>query len=252
MGDYPPSDGYQQGTTEDGFPCDDGANVIIDSVWTMQRDCGTNGGRTGATSQVTPGPGTPPTNTEVRAYQVTSATVPNPPNTATPGMRWSVRLTGANVNDQNFGFDVWVYFEDDGSLDRTHALELDINQVVSGGDVYVMSHQCNDTGYWEVGGWTQTDEQCSRNMFSAGGWHHVQIEVRRDTSPDQIVFEEIAVDGAVQNLTCSNGTCTRAPESLNWSPAGLILPNFQLDANQTTSTGITAYADSFYIYAWPN
>lgn len=251
LGDY--TGGYNQGTTADGFPCDNGALTVTDDVWNMQRDCGTNGGRDGATSKLTPGPGTPPTDTSVREYQITDATVPNPPNNATPGMRWSVRLTGASVTDQNFGLDTWVYFDDDGSLSRTHALELDINQVQSGGELYIMSHQCDlNTGYWDVGGWTQTDQRCD-TAFSGSGWHHVQIKMRRDTSPNQIVFEQVAVDGNVQNLTCNGGgSCTRAPVSSNWSPAGLILPNFQLDANQTTSAGVTAYADSFYIYAWPD
>jgi hypothetical protein len=245
--------GYNQGTTNDGFPCDNGATTVTDGVWLTQRDCGTNGGKTGTTSTLTPGPGAPPTNTKVREYKLATATVPNPPGTATPGIRWSSRLTGADVANQHFGFDAWIHFENDGSIDRLHALELDVNQVTSGGTLYIMSHQCNfDTGFWQVGGWQTTDQHCDRTMFSADSWHHVQIKMRRDTSPDQIVFEQVAVDGVVQNLTCGGNPCTRLPKSSNWSPAGLIVPNFQIDANQPTSTGITAYVDSFYIYYWPN
>jgi len=245
--------GYNQGTTADGFPCDNGATTVTDGVWLTQRDCGTNGGKTGMTSTLTPGPGAPPTNTTAREYKLTSSNVPNPPGTATPGIRWSARLTGANVADQHFGFDAWAYFVNDGSLDRTHALELDINQVTSGGTLYIMSHQCNfSTGFWQVGGWQSTDQHCDRNILSAGSWHHIQIKMRRDTTPDQIVFEQVAVDGVVQNLTCGGNPCTRLSKSSNWSPAGLIVPNFQIDANQSTSSGITTYVDSFYIYAWPN
>ena len=251
----PPYTGaYQSGTTADGFPCDNGEIPSpVDNEWSTQRDCGTNGGKTGTTSTVTPGPAGPPSNDEVRVYQLTSATVPNPPGTATPGMRWSVPLTGASATDQHFGFDAWIYFANDGSLDRTNALEMDINQVISGGIVYVMSNQCNfKIGFWQVGGWTTTGQQCSRSMFSSDRWHHVQIKMRRDSSPDQIVFEQVAVDDVVQNLTCGGNPCTRPSENLGWSPAGLIAPNFQLDANQSTSTGITAYADLFSIYHWPN
>jgi hypothetical protein len=245
--------GYNQGTTKDGFPCDNGATTVTDGVWLTQRDCGTNGGKTGMTSTLTPGPGAPPTNTTAREYKLTSA---NAPTNATPGIRWSTRLTGTDVTKQHFGFDAWVYFQNDGSLGLTHALELDINQSTNAGNtLYIMSHQCNfDTGLWQVGGWTTTDQHCDRNMFSAGSWHHVQIKVRRDTTPDQIVFEQVAIDDVVQNLTCGGNPCTRGPTSPSspWTPAGLIVPNFQINANQSTSSGITTYVDSFYIYAWPN
>jgi hypothetical protein len=234
--------GYSPGTTADGFACDNGATTVTDGVWLTQRDCGTNGGKTGVTSTLTPGPSSPPTNTTVREYKLTSANVPSPPGTATPGIRWSTRLTGAAVTNQHFGFDAWVFFENDGSLDLTHALELDVNQVLSGGTLYIMSHQCNfDTGFWDVGGWTQTDQHCSKTTFSAGNWHHVQIKMRRDTTPDQIVFEQVAVDGIVQNFTCGGNPCTRLSKTSNWSPAGLIVPNFQIDANASTSSGITTH-----------
>lgn len=250
-------------TSGDGFPCDDGSTSNSDGMWLTQRDCGTSGGKTGTTSTLTfgtpgappPPPGAPSTDTTMREYKLTSA---NAPTNATPGMRWSTRLLGADVTNQHFGFDAWVYFQTDGSLALTHALELDINQVQSGGIVYVMSHQCNfdsTSSSWQVGGgsgWQTTDQHCDRSMFSAGSWHHVQIKVRRDTTPDQIVFEQVAVDGAVQNLTCGGNPCTRLSENLGWSPAGLIVPNFQIDANASTSTGITTYVDLFYIYYWPN
>ena len=258
---------YQAATDDnDTNPCDKGVTVSPDStdnLWLTQRDCGTNGTKTGMTTSVTPGPGTPPTNTATREYEVTSATGSSG---VTPGIRWSTRLTGAASTYQNFGFDAYVYFENDGSLDRTGRLELDINQSVLNSatnqyDLYIMSHQCNfDTGFWEVGGWQATGQRCgdqtnTRSGFSPGVWHHVQIKAHRVSGT--ITFDQVALDGNVQNLTCNGGgtgSCTRAvTANANWQPDGLVVPNFQIDAHLTNgsiSSPVKVYVDSFYIYYW--
>jgi hypothetical protein len=258
---------YQAATdNNDTNPCDKGVTVSPDStdnLWLTQRDCGTNGTKTGMTTSLTPGPGTPPTNTAAREYEVTSATGSSG---VTPGIRWSTRLTGAASTYQNFGFDAYVYFENDGSLDRTGRLELDINQSVLNPatnqyDLYIMSHQCNfDTGFWEVGGWQATGQRCgdqtdTRSGFSPGVWHHVQIKAHRVSST--IVFDQVALDGNVQNFTCGGGgtgSCTRTViANANWQPDGLVVPNFQIDAHLTNgsiSSPVKVYVDSFYIYYW--
>jgi hypothetical protein len=258
---------YQAATdNNDTNPCDKGVTVSPDStdnLWLTQRDCGTNGTKTGMTTSLTPGPGTPPTNTAAREYEVTSATGSSG---VTPGIRWSTRLTGAASTYQNFGFDAYVYFENDGSLDRTGRLELDINQSVLNPatnqyDLYIMSHQCNfDTGFWEVGGWQATGQRCgdqtdTRSGFSPGVWHHVQIKAHRVSST--IVFDQVALDGNVQNFTCGGGgtgSCTRTViANANWQPDGLVVPNFQIDAHLTNgsiSSPVKVYVDLFYIYYW--
>jgi len=257
---------YQAATdNNDSNPCDKGVTVPPDqtnNLWLTQRDCGTNGAKTGMTTPVTP-PGTPPTNTAAREYEVTSATGSSG---VTPGIRWSTRLTSAASTFQNFGFDAYVYFENDGSLDRTGRLELDINQSVLNPatnqyDLYIMSHQCNfDTVFWEVGGWQATGQRCgdqtnTRSGFSPGIWHHVQIKAHRVSST--IVFDQVALDGNVQNFTCGGGgtgSCTRSViANANWQPDGLIVPNFQIDAhlsNGSISSPVKVYVDSFYIYYW--
>jgi hypothetical protein len=255
---------YQEATdNNDTNPCDKGVAVPpdnTDNLWLTQRDCGTNGAKTGMTTSLTPGPGTPPTNTAAREYEVTSATGSS---ADTPGIRWSTRLTGAASTYQNFGFDAYVYFENDGSLDRTGRLELDINQSVLNPatnqyDLYIMSHQCNfDTGFWEVGGWQATGQRCgnqtnTRSGFSPGVWHHVQIKAHRVSGT--ITFDQVALDGNVQNFTCGTGSCTRSViANANWQPDGLVVPNFQIDAHLTNgsiSSPVKVYVDSFYIFYW--
>jgi hypothetical protein len=258
---------YQAATdNNDSNPCDKGVAVPpdqTDNLWLTQRDCGTNGAKTGMTTPLTPGPGAPPTNTAAREYEVTSATGSSG---VTPGIRWSTRLTGQPSTYQNFGFDAYVYFENDGSLDRTGRLELDINQAVFNQatnqyDLYIMSHQCNfDTGFWEVGGWQATGQRCgdqnnTRSGFSPGIWHHIQIKAHRVNN--EIVFDQVALDNNLQNFTCGGGgvgSCTRPVISnAGWQPDGLVVPNFQIDAHLTNgaiSSPIKVYVDSFYIYYW--
>src|SRR5437879_3774275 len=64
-----------------------------------------------------------------------------------------------------------------------------------------------------------TDQRCDRNVFSAGNWHHVQIKMCRVTSPNQIIFEQVALDGVVQNLTCGGNPCTRLAKMLFARPS---------------------------------
>src|ERR1041385_8512636 len=72
-----------------------------------------------------------------------------------------------------------------------------------------------------------------------------------------ITFDQVALDGNVQNFTCGGGgtgSCTRAViPNANWQPDGLVVPNFQIDAHLTNgsiSSPVKVYVDSFYIYYW--
>jgi hypothetical protein len=220
-------------------------------LWLTQPDCGTVGNKSGNTSLVSP-PATPPSNdTQVRQYTMSY----DGSNGA--GVRWFIPLSNSgSANDDvysHFQYDVWVYF-DQTSINDLYNLEMDLNQTVGNPAqyLYIFATQCNMVaGHWQLGnGWPLTaDQTCSRSQFQPG-WHHVQIQFHRNSSPTSITFDAEAIDGVVQNFTCnSGGPCTvNVSSGTNWG-ANVLGPNFQLDGI-TGGSSISGYADQFTIYRW--
>ncbi len=179
------------------------------------------------------------------------------------GERWFD--SKANVSGvHNFLYDVWVYFPTSSDVANMGNLELDINHSLGDGFLYVLGVQCfinqsNGNGVWQVspdgGSWNSSNATCSNSQFSAGTWHHVQVQSHHDDSGN-ITYDAVAVDGSVQSFsTCHDHTtgsaisCTGGRISANWDPT--IGPNFQLDGGNGHSSGsITVYANQFTIYFW--
>ena len=229
-----------------------GATSNSFQLWLTQPDCGTVGNKSGSTSVVSP-PTTPNSgDTQVRQYTMSYD------GSDGAGVRWFIPLSDSSVsaNDDvysNFQYDVWVYF-DQTSIDHVYNLEMDLNQTVGNPAqyLYIFATQCNMVaGHWQLGnGWPLTaDQTCSRSQFQPG-WHHVQIQFHRNSSPTSITFDAEAIDGVVQNFTCnSGGPCTvNVSSGTSWG-ANVLGPNFQLDGISGGTT-ITGYADQFTIYRW--
>jgi hypothetical protein len=172
------------------------------------------------------------------------------------GVRWFIPLSNSSsANDDvymHFQYDVWVYFNQT-SINNVYNLEMDLNQIVGNPAqyLYIFATQCNMVaGHWQLGnGWPLTaDQTCSRSQFQPG-WHHIQIQFHRNSSPTSITFDAEAIDGTVQNFTCGGGSCTvNVSSGTNWG-ANVLGPNFQVDGI-TGGSSITAYADQFTIYRW--
>ncbi len=220
-------------------------------LWLTQPDCGTVGNKSGSTSLVSP-PVAPPSNdTQVRQYTMSYD------GSSGAGVRWFIPLSNSSsANDDvysHFQYDVWVYF-DQTSINDLYNLEMDLNQTVGNPAqyLYIFATQCNMVaGHWQLGnGWPLTaDQTCSRSQFQPG-WHHVQIQFHRNSSPTSITFDAEAIDGVVQNFTCNGGgSCTvNVSSGTNWG-ANVLGPNFQLDGISGGSS-ISGYADQFTIYRW--
>jgi hypothetical protein len=228
-----------------------GATSNSFQLWLTQPDCGTIGNKSGNTSLVSP-PTTPPSNdTQVRQYTMSYD------GSDGAGVRWFIPLSdsGVSANDDvysHFQYDLWVYF-DQTSINDVYNLEMDLNQTVGNPAqyLYIFATQCNMVaGHWQLGnGWPLTaDQTCSRSQFQPG-WHHVQIQFHRNASPTSITFDAEAIDGVVQNFTCSGGSCTvNVSSGTSWG-ANVLGPNFQLDGISGGSS-ISSYADQFTIYRW--
>jgi hypothetical protein len=228
-----------------------GATSNSFQLWLTQPDCGTVGNKNGSTSVVSP-PVTPSDgDTQVRQYTM------NYDGSDGAGVRWFIPLSDSSVsaNDDvysHFQYDVWVYFNQ-ASINNVYNLEMDLNQTVGNPAqyLYIFATQCNMVaGHWQLGnGWPLTaDQTCSRSQFQPG-WHHVQIQFHRNSSPTSITFDAEAIDNVVQNFTCGGGSCTvNVSSGTSWG-ANVLGPNFQLDGI-TGGSSITAYADQFTIYRW--
>src|SRR6266853_649392 len=231
-----------------------GATSNSFQLWLTQPDCGTVGKKSGNTSVVSP-PATPNSgDTQVRQYTMSYD------GSDGAGVRWFIPLSdSSSANDDvysHFQYDVWVYF-DQTSIDHVYNLEMDLNQTVGNPAqyLYIFATQCNmvqgPQGHWQLGNGCPltADQTCSRSQFQPG-WHHVQIQFHRNSSPTSITFDAEAIDGVVQNFTCnSGGPCTvNVSSGTSWG-ANVLGPNFQLDGISGGTT-ITGYADQFTIYRW--
>jgi len=250
------SGSYNSCTSKDGSPGDRETTASTFQNWITQRDCGTNGTKTGNTQYLSSSPVSPALppgseNPPVRRFSLTSA------SQLGAGMRWFIKLAGGAGGDAytHFLYDTWVYFPNDGSLNDAQVMEMDINHNSEDQQrLYLIGVQCNlHAGHWQVTkygtGWIDTDKSCTRSQFTAGAWHHVQIKSRRDTTQDKIVYEQAAVDGVVVDFLCGGASCQS-----DWRPgsgfgAGTLGPNFQINAERNGAV-VNIYTDTFAIYRW--
>ena len=168
------------------------------------------------------------------------------------GERYSVAF-GDDEAASNFMLDTWVYIPT-GS-DGLQNLELDLNQVLSGGQTVLYGMQCDSwTSTWDVAvnkgttsspwnTWAHTSAPCNVRSWGKNEWHHVQLNYSRNDT-GWITYRSAAVDG---NSHPNNMTVLGA-YSLGWAPT--LLLNVQLDGATSGSGSATAILDGLTISRW--
>jgi len=168
------------------------------------------------------------------------------------GERYSISF-GDDEAASNFLFDTWVYLpSSNGGLMN---LELDLNQVLSGGQTVLYGMQCDGwSGTWDIAvnkgttnnpsdQWLHTGAKCNVRNWSANTWHHVQLRYSRNDK-GWITYKYVSLDGTQQNI---NSTVLGA-YSLGWGPTLLI--NVQLDGATSGSGSAAVILDDLTVSRW--
>lgn len=168
------------------------------------------------------------------------------------GERYSISF-GDDEAASNFLFDTWVYIPSPNS--GLMNLELDLNQVLSGGQTVLYGMQCDGwSGTWDIAfnkgttsspwvQWAHTGAKCNVLGWSTNTWHHVQLSYSRNDT-GWITYKYVSLDGAQQNI---NSTVLGA-YSLGWGPT--LLVNVQLDGATSGSGSAAAILDDLVVYRW--
>jgi hypothetical protein len=158
---------------------------------------------------------------------------------------------GEDTSSMNFVYDGWVYIA--GSHSSLQNIELDLNQVLSDGDVMIYSFQCSgSSGKWEYGSnsgsikhsnakWVKSSVSCNPRDWKGDTWHHVQIAYSRDDT-GYITYKSITFDG--DQHTINHKVLGRF--HLGWGH--VLQTNFQIDGIGSGSN--TAYLDDLTVYRW--
>ena len=168
------------------------------------------------------------------------------------GQRYSVSF-GDDTSASNFVFDTWVYIPaGDTGLKN---LELDMNQVLSGGQTVVYGMQCDGwTGTWDVAvnkgtatsprnTWAHTSAPCNLQSWGKNEWHHIQLSYSRNDT-GWITYKSATVDGVSHPI---NMTALGA-YMLGWGPT--LLVNVQLDGATSGSGSASILVDDLTIHRW--
>ena len=157
---------------------------------------------------------------------------------------------GEDTSATNFVYDGWVYIA--GSPSNLANIELDLNQVLSDGDVMIYSFQCSGhSGKWEYGSnsgsikhshakWVKSSVSCNPKDWKGDTWHHVQIAYSREDS--DITYKSITFDG--DEHTLNHKVLGRF--HLGWDR--VLQTNFQIDGIGSGSN--TTYLDDLTVYRW--
>jgi len=168
------------------------------------------------------------------------------------GQRYSISF-GDDEAATNFIFDTWVYLPaGDTGLKN---LELDLNQVISGGQTVLYGMQCDGwTGTWDVSvnkgtttkpwnTWAHTAAPCNVQSWGKNQWHHIQLTYSRNDT-GWITYKSAAVDGVSHSI---NKTVLGA-FMLGWRPT--LLVNVQLDGATSGSGSASLIMDNLTIHRW--
>ncbi len=231
-------------------PGNDGANESpYIGLWQTQPDCQTPGTKTNVSTAF-------PVSTPVHGLNSSSRqfTFGYGPQNAS-GVRWFNALpdnhsSGSPDAATHFLYDIYVYF---ASGSNVSAIELDINHASPANNLYLLGVQCYlGDGHWQVtvnNVWVDTDNLCISGSVPTGSWHHFQVLTSHDASPGQnISYEQVAMDGAVQSLTCKAKACESVAQSVPWAQS--VGPNFQLDGDASAGGSVVAYVSNFNIWYW--
>jgi hypothetical protein len=168
------------------------------------------------------------------------------------GERYS-KSFGDDESATNFIFDTWVYTPSPSS--GLVSLELDLNQVLSGGQTVIYGMQCDGWSHtWDISvnkgttqhpsnQWQHTSVYCNVRSWSTNTWHHVQLTYSRNDT-GWITYRSVALDGVSHGI---NQTVLGAFD-LGWAPT--LLVNVQLDGSTSGSGSANVVVDNLTIYRW--
>jgi hypothetical protein len=168
------------------------------------------------------------------------------------GERFSATF-GDEEAASNFLLDTWVYIPSPNT--GLANLELDLNQVLSGGQTVLYGMQCDGwSNTWDysvnlgtttapVVAWAHTSAPCNVRNWSTNVWHHVQLSYSRNET-GWITFQSVALDGVSYGI---NKTVLGA-YSLGWGPT--LLVNVQLDGLTAGSGSAKVIVDNLTLYYW--
>lgn len=168
------------------------------------------------------------------------------------GERYSTTF-GDDESAANFIFDTWVYIPSPNS--GLVNLEMDLNQVLSGGQTVIYGMQCDGwSNTWDIGVnkgttyapwnvWQHTSVPCNVRNWSTNTWHHVQLAYSRNDT-GWITYQSVAVDGVSHAIN----TTVLGAYNLGWSPT--LLVNVQLDGSTSGSGSANVILDDLVIYRW--
>jgi hypothetical protein len=226
------------------MPANVATNASIQSMtnWVGEHDPATNGSSTGVTSLLT---GATQVNGPRRQFSFQYVN--------NGGHRFHVSFPG-NASATHFVYDTYVMIHSDCGTTNCGNLaniEMDMNQVLSNGDVIIYGVQCDGwsrTWDYTVGGslgsaWRHADVACDPHQWTRDVWHHVQLAYSRDESGN-VTYESVSLDGDTTPLTGATGW---SRFTLNWGP--VLLTNFQLDG-QGASGAQTLEIANTTVYAW--
>jgi hypothetical protein len=168
------------------------------------------------------------------------------------GERYSISF-GDDEAASNFLLDTWVYIPSPNS-DLVN-LELDLNQVLSGGQTVLYGMQCDGwSNTWDItvnkgttsnpiDQWVHTGAKCNVRSWSTNAWHHVQLRYSRNDT-GWITYKFVSLDGVQQSIN----TTALGAFNLGWAPT--LLANVQLDGATSGSGSAAAIVDDLIIYRW--
>lgn len=168
------------------------------------------------------------------------------------GERYSISF-GDDESATNFILDTWVYLPSgDTGLKN---LELDMNQVIAGGQTVLYGMQCDGwTGTWDVAinkgtttkpwnTWSHTSAPCNVQSWGKDQWHHIELSYSRNDT-GWITYKSATLDGVSHSI---NQTVLGA-YMLGWGPT--LLVNVQLDGATSGSGSASLILDNLTIHRW--
>lgn len=168
------------------------------------------------------------------------------------GERYSTAF-GDDEAASNFILDTWIYIPSPSN--GMSNLEIDLNQVLSGGQTVLYGMQCDGwTNTWDVSvnkgttskswnTWAHTAAPCNLHNWSTNTWHHVQLSYSRNDT-GWVTFKSATLDGVQSNI---NMTVLDAFD-LGWAPT--LLVNVQVDGATSGSGSASVIIDDLTIYRW--
>lgn len=154
----------------------------------------------------------------------------------------SIMGSTAVNNAHHFIYDAYFYIE---KPQYAQAIEFDINQYVNGHSL-VFGTQCNlrngnQWDYWNnrEQKWVHSGIYCG--VPSAYKWHHVILEVERDTDSNWLHYISVTLDGSKHYFDKWD-----APGSTSWNA---VTVNFQLDGDYAMHD-YSVWVDKFNFIYW--